>query len=108
MPTNHVMEHESTEVQEAPRTPPAPSLARVRAPARRGLAARFFGWLAPRRIHSPHSASRREIGDGDESRASSPRRGDEDIHGMAKRLIAQDRYGFVLLQAAVDQVHEAD
>ncbi len=27
---------------------------------------------------------------------------------MAKRLIAQDRYGFVLLQAAVDQVHEAD
>jgi formylglycine-generating enzyme required for sulfatase activity len=108
MPTNHVIEQESTETQEATRLPHSPGVARAQTAPRRGLAARFFGWLAPRRIHSSHSASRREIGDGDESRASSPRRGDEDIHGMAKRLIAQDRYGFVLLQAAVDQVHEAD
>ena len=27
---------------------------------------------------------------------------------MARRLIAQDRYAFVLLQEAVDQVSEAD
>ncbi len=79
---------------------------RPRIGSRPGWAARVFGWLAGRGDDDlPHLAS----GPGARARPSTtdPHRSDE-IHGMARRLIAEGRYVFVLLKEAVDQIGEPD
>jgi iron(II)-dependent oxidoreductase len=70
------------------------------------LAARILGWFAPRRDRTtPNrppepaaSASTRIV----------PARGGDNLHGMAKRLIAQERYVFLLLREAASQISESE
>jgi iron(II)-dependent oxidoreductase len=77
-------------------------------PPRRGLGARLFGWLSPRTVPRPHLRAPNDEGLGDKGDPAFVQRSGDEIHGMAKRLIAQDRYGFVLLKEAVEQVSDSD
>ncbi|QEH38265.1 Serine/threonine-protein kinase pkn1 [Aquisphaera giovannonii] len=67
-------------------------------PPRPGLGSRLLGWLSPR---AGRAASRAE------AEGAAPR-GTEGTRGMAGRLIAEDRYAFVLLAEAVGRVAEQD
>jgi iron(II)-dependent oxidoreductase len=72
--------------------------------SRQGWASRLFGWLAGRSDDElPHPAS----GPGARPSTTDPHRSDE-IHGLARRLIAEGRYVFVLLKEAVDQIGDPD
>ena len=78
-------------------------------------AARFVGWIAPRKARPrdgrglgevPHEAS----GQGDHRLLRGPDayQSRDEIHGLTKRLIADDRYIFVLLKKATDQISDCD
>ena len=73
----------------------------------RGLGARFLNWLAPRKRTGTADRATRL----DESCASRQQRSSQpgnELQGMTSRLIAQDRYAFVLLREAIGQVTEVD
>jgi iron(II)-dependent oxidoreductase len=74
--------------------------------SRPGWTARVFGWLAGR---GNDDHRRQAPGPGAAARPSTtePHRADE-RHGLARRLIAEDRYVFVLLKEALNQIDEAD
>lgn len=75
---------------------------------RRGLGSRLFGWLARPRPAAP-PARKSPAGPVNGTRAHNGHHsGEDELHGMARRLIADDRYGFVLLREASDQVADAD
>jgi len=76
--------------------------------------ARLFGWLAPGRSGSGASGDHGEFpppvsGQADGKVRGSIRHGlHDEILGMTKRLINEDRYAFVLLKEAVDQISDRD
>jgi len=86
--------------------------ARPTAGSRTGWSARLFGWMAPRRSRSEASRDHGEIppqlsGQGDRKvRGSIRHRSHDEIPGMTKRLLNEDRYAFVLLKEAVDQISD--
>jgi len=92
------------EIQSPPRL--RPDALAVSAPPRRGLGSRLFGWLSPRprRVHNGSASD----GENARLRQDGSHRDHDELHGMARRLTAQDRYAFVLLRQAADQVSEAD
>jgi iron(II)-dependent oxidoreductase len=66
-------------------------------------AGRWFGWLRRSRTSPPASrAAAGPVRGGDRDRPA------DDLQGMSRRLIADDRYCFVLLREAADQVSEPD
>jgi iron(II)-dependent oxidoreductase len=76
--------------------------------------ARLFGWLAPGRSRSGVSSDHGEFppmasaqADG-KVRGSTRHQSNDEISGMTKRLINEDRYAFVLLKEAVDQISDRD
>ena len=74
---------------------------------RRGLGTRFLDWLAPRRRSGPAGRASRL----DESRGPRPQPSQQsksELQGITSRLIAQDRYAFVLLKEAVGQITDED
>jgi iron(II)-dependent oxidoreductase len=75
---------------------------------RRGLGARLFGWLSPRESAGSSPSSQSSAGQAAQRHVHRSHRGVDEIHGMAKRLISQERYGFVLLRQAADQITEVD
>jgi iron(II)-dependent oxidoreductase len=78
-----------------------------RLPPGRGLGARLLDWFAPRRRDGLADPRPHVPAGNPASRSASSRSGSE-IHGMARQLIAQDRYVFILLREAVEQIPEAD
>lgn len=79
---------------------------RSRIGPRPGWAARVLGWLAGR---GGNDFSRQASGPAARVRTATtdPPESDE-LHGMARRLIDEGRYVFVLLRDAVDQIGEPD
>jgi iron(II)-dependent oxidoreductase len=68
--------------------------------APRGWACRFFLSLTARRTPSPSP--------GGETRAPRPPDGASRVHGMARQLVTDERYVFVLLSEAADDIAESD
>ncbi len=108
MSVNLSLEQKRKGEQDAPRhdrpTPVASALPR----RHRGLAGRFLAWIAPGK--PARAGSSRTASDGDRNAAaerSAEERGNPDL-GMARKLIAQDRYGFVLLREAMGQIDDSD
>jgi gamma-glutamyl hercynylcysteine S-oxide synthase len=103
--------------------PPGPHavLAEAELSTSPGWAARLFGWMSVRRS-SPQASAGAGAGIGPGAAAhetdaapqrrkafSSVRpRSHGEIHEMAKRLITEDRYAFVLLKEAIHQIDGAD
>jgi iron(II)-dependent oxidoreductase len=92
-----------------------PPSARPRIGSRPSWAARVFGWLTSRGARAGAGRGAGDVplhatgpGDPSRSRATDRRRSDDEIHGIAKRLIAEDRYLFVLLKEAADQIGDRD
>ncbi len=90
----------------------ASSRARRTAGSHTGWRARLFGWMSPRRSRSETSRDHGEFptqwsGQCDRRvRGPSRDRCHDEIESMTKRLIDEDRYAFVLLKEAVDQISD--
>src|SRR5208283_3380849 len=101
MPADLSLHQEHRNQQDAFR-PDRPADISLAAPRRRpGLAARLLAWLTPGKQSRPRRPTTRHTGEstGKPTRpADDP--GTKDL-GMARRLISQDRYGFVLLRQAM-------
>ena len=94
--------HGTDDAASSPRSASSPV---VRQPANRGISALWsslFGpprrRAVPARITTPDS----------EPRVQSGYQAGDDLGGMTRRLISQDRYGFVLLKEAIGQVSDED
>ena len=75
---------------------------------RPGLGARFLAWLSPGKQPRPSRLASRHLTKSTVIHtrpAGDP--GNNDL-GMAKKLISQDRYGFVLLRQAMGQITDVD
>jgi iron(II)-dependent oxidoreductase len=75
------------------------------APRRQGLRSRLLAWLRPR---TDSRRDPRQRGERVDQPHPSAQRAADEIHGIARQLIARDRYAFVLLEDAASQVSEAD
>src|SRR5262245_49680069 len=75
---------------------------------KRGLGARLFGWFSSREPAASSHRSKDSPAQAPQRQAHRSHRAVDEIHGMAKRLISQERYGFVLLREAADQITEGD
>jgi gamma-glutamyl hercynylcysteine S-oxide synthase len=79
-----------------------------------GWAARLFGWIAPLRSRPRASHHHPDFpplscGQGDGTvPGAAPHRSRDEIPGITKRLINDDRYAFVLLKETVDQISDRD
>jgi gamma-glutamyl hercynylcysteine S-oxide synthase len=72
-------------------------------PARKSWASRVFGKLGGKKASGPSPASEAP---GAGRRAASHDPGDKKVQSMAQRLIAEDRYVFVLLEEAADDIDD--
>jgi iron(II)-dependent oxidoreductase len=79
-----------------------------------GWMARLFGWIAgnesPARTNENVRDASSELCEerGRRARDSAGRTARDDMRGMTKQLLNDDRYAFVLLKAAADQINDAD
>ncbi len=108
MPADLSLQQERRNEQEALRAGRPANLTQIPPRRRPGLGARFLDWLSPGR----HSRSRRPVKPQAGEITGKPTRlaaepGNTDV-GMAKRLISQDRYGFVLLKQTIGQIADDD
>lgn len=79
------------------------------APRRRpGLGARLLAWLNPRQRSRPSRPITRASVEAPGRLAHPAHRLEDEDLGVARRLISQDRYGFVLLRQAVGQIADED
>ena len=104
----------SAAIETSPPSANASHLSRPTVGSHSSWSARLFGWLVPRRSGSEE---RREPGDFPpqvSGHADGKLRGyrrhcpQDEILDMTKRLINEDRYTFVLLQDAFDQIRDSD
>ncbi|MGA7497063.1 MAG: SUMF1/EgtB/PvdO family nonheme iron enzyme [Isosphaeraceae bacterium] len=108
MPADLSLHQEHRNEQDAFR-PDRPAGISLAAPRRRpGLGARFLAWLTPGKQSRPRRPTTRHTGEstGKPTRPTDDP-GTKDL-GMARRLISQDRYGFVLLRQAMGQIADED
>ncbi len=108
MPADLSLHQEHRNEQDAfhPDRPASISLAAPR--CRPGLGARFLAWLTPGKQSRPRLPATRHTGEstGKPTRSADDP-GNNDL-GMARRLISEDRYGFVLLKQAMGQIADED
>src|SRR5271166_2878184 len=108
MPADLSLHQEHRNRQDAFR-PDRPAGISLEAPRRRpGLGARLLAWLTPGKQSRPRRPTTRHIDESTGKPTCPPDdTGNKDL-GMARKLISQDRYGFVLLRQAMGQIADED
>ncbi len=108
MPVDLSPQQEHHTAQDAIRVDRPPSIALASPRRRPGLGARFLAWLTPGRRSRSRRPAMRQAGDNTVKPARlADEPGPADL-GMARRLISQERYGFVLLKQAIGQIADDD